>query len=332
MRRTLDIALSTIGLTIASPFILWIAVFAFALVLFAYSVVFLLVGVIAGDAGATLFQLATLAAFGYGIYRFITETITSRFIRQMLPRVNAYKELLARYDPDTLPDPHRANLEHDQRTFVRILRTRTRPDLVPDASDDRAILNRLTFTYGHFAGTPLATLKAIIETIPLDLATYADVLAYGHAEIASAQHHTVIGETFATSPRLFHAPPDPLVSVPLRDRFRHGYVIGKTGAGKTNLLKHLIRQDLENDNVGLILLSPEDSIFQSLLPAIPEHRRDDLIYFDPTDTTDPVIGFNPFDFSDADGLPPRERDAYLTLKAGETYTIFERALDRKSVV
>ena len=83
--------------------------------------------------------------------------------------------------------------------------------------------------------------------------------------------------------------------------------------------------------MGVILLSPEDGIFQALLPAIPEARRDDLIYFDPTDTLDPVIGFNPFDFTEADDLSPRERESYLTLKAGETYTIFERALGELGV-
>ena len=65
--------------------------------------------------------------------------------------------------------------------------------------------------------------------------------------------------------------------------------------------------------------------FSITLPAIPESRKDDLIYFDPTDTLDPVIGFNPFDFTDADDLDPRDKENYLTLKAGETYTIFERA-------
>src|SRR5262245_47487001 len=142
----------------------------------------------------------------------------------------------------------------------------------------------------------------------------------------SQQQHTIIGQTFTTSPRLYHTPPDPLLTLPLRDRFRHGYHSGKTGAGKTNRFRHRSTQDPGNPAVGLILPSPQDGILQALLPAIPDSRQDDLIYFNPTDTLDPVIGFNPFDFTDADDLTPHERENYLTLKAGEIYTIFERAL------
>jgi len=99
------------------------------------------------------------------------------------------------------------------------------------------------------------------------------------------------------------------------ERFRHLYIIGKTGSGKTNLLKNLITQDLKKD-VGVIVISPEDGLFQSLLP-LTGHRKDQLIYFDPTDTTEPIIGFNPFHLEEGEDL---------TQKAGETYTIFERSL------
>jgi hypothetical protein len=101
-----------------------------------------------------------------------------------------------------------------------------------------------------------------------------------------------------------------------KDRFEHTYIIGKTGSGKTTLLKNLIAQDLKK-NVGVIVISPEDGLFEALLPFIDTARRDDLIYFDPTDTTDPIIAFNPFHLEEGEDL---------TQKAGETYTIFERSL------
>ena len=109
------------------------------------------------------------------------------------------------------------------------------------------------------------------------------------------------------------------------DRFRHTYMIGKTGSGKTTQLKNLIAQDMHN-NRSVILIAPENDIFNALLPYIPPERKDQLIYFDPTDTTDPVVGFNPFDFSEADSLSQSERDFLLTQKAGETYTALERAV------
>jgi ABC-type dipeptide/oligopeptide/nickel transport system ATPase subunit len=94
-------------------------------------------------------------------------------------------------------------------------------------------------------------------------------------------------------------------------------VIGRTGSGKTTLLKNLITQDLRNPKQGVIVISPENKIFEELLDLLPPERAASLIYFDPTDTKEPVIGFNPFILEDGDDL---------NQKSQETYTIFERAL------
>src|SRR5205823_9144827 len=76
------------------------------------------------------------------------------------------------------------------------------------------------------------------------------------------------------------------------ERFQHSYIIGKTGSGKSTLLRNLITQDIHH-GYGVIVLSPENGLFQELLPYIPESRKNDLIYFDPTDIQPPIIGFNP---------------------------------------
>ena len=330
MRRYFDIALSIIGATIFAPIALWVisivVLLAFIVGLLVLTLLLVLAQHIAGEPGVVIVVLGSIAATAYGIYKVIEEFRTWRFLKQLVPRANAYKDLIARYDPETLPEPHRSTVGYYQHKYAEFLAANTRPDLVPHTDNPRVILERLTFMPYHFNATPLKNLKHMAEMIPDDLDSEADLYNFYVKLAAQEQQHTIIGEAFTTSPRLYHAPPDPLITLPLRDRFRHGYIIGKTGAGKTNLLKHLITQDLNNPDVGLILLSPEDGIFQALLPAIPESRKDDLIYFDPTDTLDPVIGFNPFDFTDADDLTPHERENYLTLKAGETYTIFERAL------
>jgi hypothetical protein len=328
--RLFNTTSSLVAFTIATPLLLYvgfiIAAIAAAIGLMIFIMILAAVHAIAGDAGVFLFVVAILAGVTYGIYALINDLRTYRYLSRNLPRLNAYKEVLARFNPDTLPEPHRETITTEQHELAQFLATRTRPDLVPETNDPRAILARLTLTPSHFRGSSLETIKATVAATPADPDTLADTLTLARTEYERAQRHTVIGTTVSTTPRLFHVLDDPILTLPLRDRFRHGYVIGKTGSGKTNLLKHLITQDLVNESAGLILLSPEDGIFQSLIPAIPEDRLDDLIYFDPTDTTDPVIGFNPFDFTDADSLSPRERESYLTLKAGETYTIFERAL------
>jgi len=74
------------------------------------------------------------------------------------------------------------------------------------------------------------------------------------------------------------------------DRFRHFYVIGQTGTGKSSILQVMIRQDLQNGN-GICVLDPHGSLIQDILPFIPRSRADDVIYFDPSDMERP-LGLN----------------------------------------
>jgi hypothetical protein len=70
--------------------------------------------------------------------------------------------------------------------------------------------------------------------------------------------------------------------------------------------------------MGKVVISLEREYFEHrLLARFPAHRVDDLIWFDPADVTPPVIGFNPF-------RPEPGED--LHLKAGELYTVLERAI------
>ncbi len=70
------------------------------------------------------------------------------------------------------------------------------------------------------------------------------------------------------------------------DRRRHMYAIGKTGVGKSELLKSLILQDINNGE-GVCFIDPHDTI-EKILPLIPPSRAEDVIYFDPSDTERPM--------------------------------------------
>jgi len=70
------------------------------------------------------------------------------------------------------------------------------------------------------------------------------------------------------------------------DRRRHIYIIGKTGTGKSELLKQMILQDI-NEGRGVCFIDPHDTI-EKILPRIPPERAEDVIYFDPSDTTRPM--------------------------------------------
>ena len=71
----------------------------------------------------------------------------------------------------------------------------------------------------------------------------------------------------------------------------HLYVIGKTGTGKSTLLENMALQDLERGK-GLALIDPHGDLVARIAARIPESRRDDVIYLDATDPSQP-FGYNP---------------------------------------
>jgi hypothetical protein len=71
------------------------------------------------------------------------------------------------------------------------------------------------------------------------------------------------------------------------DRRQHLYVIGKTGTGKTTLLKNLISQDIERGH-GLALIDPHGDLAEEILDCIPPWRADHVLYFNPGDSDFPV--------------------------------------------
>ncbi len=76
----------------------------------------------------------------------------------------------------------------------------------------------------------------------------------------------------------------------LDDRRRHMYIIGKTGTGKSEFLKDMIMQDIRSGQ-GLAVIDPHGDLIEDMLPMIPANRAEDVILFDPSDTTRPM-GFN----------------------------------------
>ena len=112
-------------------------------------------------------------------------------------------------------------------------------------------------------------------------------------------------------------PDGPDVYLTPRDRTQHLYSIGRSGFGKTTMLRNLIAQDLLIGH-GLAVLAPDDQFFRDdLMPAIPEHRIQDVIYVDPEDGDRP-IPLNPLH------LAPGER---LHEKVDETLRSFLRLVE-----
>ena len=80
------------------------------------------------------------------------------------------------------------------------------------------------------------------------------------------------------------------IGLTLEQRQKHMYIIGKTGMGKTTLLKNAIYQDMLSGK-GLAVLDPHGDLFSELLQIIPENRKKDVIVFNPSDRECP-IGLN----------------------------------------
>lgn len=77
-----------------------------------------------------------------------------------------------------------------------------------------------------------------------------------------------------------------------RDRLLHTYVVGKTGTGKSTLLKTMFMQDVWSDR-GACLLDPHGDLVESVYEAIPDHRKKDVLYFNVPDSA-LSLRYNPF--------------------------------------
>ena len=74
------------------------------------------------------------------------------------------------------------------------------------------------------------------------------------------------------------------------DKFRHVYIVGKTGTGKSTFISNMIISDMQAGN-GVCVLDPHGELVDTIVESIPSHRINDVILFDISDTEYP-IGFN----------------------------------------
>src|SRR6266851_5578712 len=93
---------------------------------------------------------------------------------------------------------------------------------------------------------------------------------------------------------------DRVFGIKSEDRFSHIYVIGKTGTGKSTLLETMALQDLERGN-GFALIDPHGDLVARIAARVPASRRDDVIYLNATDPTQPY-GYNPLRYVSEDRI------------------------------
>lgn len=99
------------------------------------------------------------------------------------------------------------------------------------------------------------------------------------------------------------------------DRVRHLYTIGQTGTGKTNFMKNMIVQDIENGD-GACMIDPHGADLNDILQRVPAHRFNDVIYFEPG-YTKRVMGLNMLEYDK--NLPEQK-----TFVVNELFSIFQK--------
>ncbi len=164
-----------------------------------------------------------------------------------------------------------------------------------------------------------------------------NLLRMNYSELAALYHLTVSGtltsrEVKTTSAKFAPAPPGlPQSGILLGrnrysnvvtdvhfaeiDRMRHLYVIGQTGTGKTNFLKTMMIQDIQNGE-GLCFIDPHGVDVLDILSRIPKERYDDVIYFDPANSDRPM-GLNMLEY---DPRYPEQK----TFVVDEMFKIFQK--------
>jgi hypothetical protein len=106
------------------------------------------------------------------------------------------------------------------------------------------------------------------------------------------------------------------IKLPDSLRDRHMYIIGRSGSGKTNLIRLMALQDIASGH-GIGMLAPEQELItEEILPYIPEDRIDDIVYFNPANSQNP-IPLNPLYL---------DEDSDIDLCVDDNLTVFKRLM------
>lgn len=104
------------------------------------------------------------------------------------------------------------------------------------------------------------------------------------------------------------------------ERSRHVYMIGQTGSGKSTVLFHMAKDDIERGR-GLCVVDPHGDLVDDLRTVIPEDRINDVVYVNPFDIKYP-ININLIELTP--GLDEDEQELEKELVAESVISIFRR--------
>jgi hypothetical protein len=143
-----------------------------------------------------------------------------------------------------------------------------------------AVLRRTTYSSGMLLN--LGELAALVhlpdpDSVPESLAT-----AEPGAAAPALARHRILAPLGVNRHRGVEAK----VGVSAEQLSRHLAIFGGTGYGKTNLMKCAFAPLIEQ-GCGMAIIDPKGDLARGFLDLVPEHRLDDVVWFDPTDREHP---------------------------------------------
>jgi Helicase HerA, central domain/TraM recognition site of TraD and TraG len=100
-------------------------------------------------------------------------------------------------------------------------------------------------------------------------------------------------------PFIFKALSKPLsLRIPEPELRKHAYITGRTGSGKTELLKSILYDKIEQKRSAIVVLDPNGDFGKDIATFRNLHEQDRLVYIDPVAFPDATPVFNPFEVTD----------------------------------
>ncbi len=112
------------------------------------------------------------------------------------------------------------------------------------------------------------------------------------------------------------------------ERARHVYLLGRTGSGKSTIIYHMAKEDIQKGR-GLAVIDPHGDLAEALLATVPEKRINDVIYFNPFDLKYP-IRINLLELPE--GLDGDELELEKELVAESVISVFRRIFSKEEYV
>lgn len=109
------------------------------------------------------------------------------------------------------------------------------------------------------------------------------------------------------------------------DRSRHVYILGQTGSGKSTIMFHMAKDDI-NKGRGMAILDPHGDLAEDILNTVPNNRIDDCIYFNPFDVAYP-IGLNLLELTA--GLEGDQLEQEKELVGESVISVFRRVFNKE---